>query len=165
MKKLVSLLLVLGALLTLSSCKIGEDEKPREEVPEEAKEIASQFEEMNTRKDPQIIENLSKEQKQYFDALGKTAEGQKLVVYTDTTNFTLVYSCEFKDSVVSKVMSYHIIKNDAYFNVIKAGIDSRSPATVDEENKVVKADKTEEYKSKTYDEMKKEFYQYSFVEE
>lgn len=166
MKKLISFLLIFCTLLALSSCKIGEDkEREREEVIEDAKEIVSQFEEKNTRKDPQVIENLSEEQEQYLDSLGETSEGTKLVVYTDTVNFTHVYSCEFKDNIVSKVTSYHIVKSDSYFNVIKAGIDSRSPATVDEENKVIKADKTEKYKSKTYEEMKKEFYQYSFVEE
>ncbi|MBP3328556.1 MAG: hypothetical protein J6L91_06570 [Clostridia bacterium] len=164
MKKLISVLLVLGVLFSFSSCKIGEDKK-REETLEEAKEVASKFEETNTRKDPKVIENLSKEQKQYFDSLGSSEQGTKLVVYTDSPNFTLVYSCEFKDNRVSKVMSYHIIKNDNYFNAVRAGIDSRSPATVDEKNKIIKADKTEKYKSKTYDEMTKEFAQYSFVEE
>ena len=165
MKKFISVLLVFCALFTLASCKIGEDkEREREEVLEDAKEVMSQFEEANTRKDPKVIENLSEEQKEYFDSLGETAEGTKLVAYTDTVNFTHVYSCEFKDNVVSKVISYHIIKNDAYFNVIRAGIDARSPATIDKENKIIKADKTEEYSSKTYEEMKKEFSQYSFVE-
>ncbi len=165
MKKLISILLLLSVVLCFSSCKIGEDkETQREEVPEEVIEIVSEFEEKNTRKDPQVIENLSKEQEEYLDSLGETAEGTKLVVYTDTVNFTHVYSCEFKDNIVSNVTSYHIVKNDAYFNVIKAGIDSRSPATVDVENKVIKADKTQEYASKTYEEMEKEFYQYSFVE-
>lgn len=165
MKKLVSLLLVFVALLSLSSCKIGEDkEGQREEVPEAAKEIVSQYEEMNTRKDPQVIENLSDEQKEYFDSISEIGESKKFVAYTDNVNYTLVYSCEFENNVVSKVMSYHIVKNDAYFNAISAGIDSRSPATVDKENKVIKADKTKEYASKTYEEMEKEFSQYAFVE-
>ncbi len=163
MKKLISVFLVFGVLFGFASCKKQEEEK-REEIIEDAKEIVSEYEATHTRKDPEIVENLTDGQKEYFDALNEIDEESEFVAYIDTPNYTLVYTCEFKDNVVSKVMSYHIIKNDAYFNAIKAGIDERSPATVDDENKVIKADKTDEYKSKSYDEMIREFSQYSIVE-
>ena len=165
MKKVISFFLVPIILLCFSSCKIGKDkERDRQEVIEDAKEIVSQFEEINTRKDPAVIENLSEEQMEYFESLSEFGEETKFVAYIDTKNYTLVYTCEFQDDIVSKVMSYHIVKNEKYYNAIRAGIDASSPATVDEKYKAIKADKTEKYKAKTYEEMKKEFPNYSFIE-
>lgn len=163
MKKLFLILLALSLVFCLSSCKIGEDGR-REDVPEEAKEIASQFEEQNTRKDSAVLENLSAEQKKFLDSIGETVVGTKLVAYSDATNITLVYSCEFTDNIVSKVTVYHIIKNDSYFNAVKSGMNANSGAEIDEENRVIKADKTKEFASRTYDEIKKEFSKYTIVE-
>lgn len=162
MKKFVSALLLIAVVFSFTSCKTEEDTE--REIPEEAKEIASQIEELGTRKDASVIENLTDSQTAFIDSLGQTAEGAKLIAYSDTENYTLVYSCEFKDSVAAKVMSYHIVKNDSYFNALKAGINAKSAATVDEENKIIKADKTNDYKSKTYDEMLKELSKYTVVE-
>lgn len=163
MKKLVFAFLILCLLLGFSSCKIGDDSE-RRKIPEEAKEIASQIEELNTKKDSSVLENLTDEQKKFFDSIGHSSQGNKLVVYNDTINYTLSYECEFENGVVSKVTSYHIIKNQSYFNALKAGINKKSEATVDEKNKVIMADKTNEYKAKTYDEMLKELSEYTVVQ-
>lgn len=163
MKRLIPFFLLVLILFCFCSCKIGEDGK-REEVPEEAKEIASQIEELNTKKDSSVIENLSDEQKAYFDSIGETVAGTKLVAYSDSVNYTIVYECNFKDNVVSGVTVYHLVKNDSYFNALKSGINAKSEATVDNKNKIIKADKTNDYKSKTYEEMLKELSQYTVVE-
>ncbi len=163
MKRLIPFFLLTLILFCFCSCKIGESGK-REEVPDEAKEIASQIEELNTRKDSSVIENLSDEQKAFFDSIGETVVGSKLVAYSDSEKSTLVYHCEFKNNVISKVTLYHIVKNDSYFNALRAGINANSEAEVDEENKVIKTDKTKQFKSKSYDEMKKEFSKYTLVE-
>lgn len=164
MKKLISVLLLLSVVLCFSSCKKEEEVKSEREIPKEAEQIAHQLEELATNKDPSVLENLSEPQKKYFDSIGETDEGKKLVAYSDTVHYTLVYECKFKDNVVSSVTVYRIIKNDAYFNAIKSGINAKSEATVDKKNKVIKADKTKDYKSKTYDEMVKEFSKYTIVE-
>ena len=162
MKKLVSVLLLLSVVLCFTSCK--DEEEQGREVPEEAEYLAQQLEELAPNKDSSVIENLSDSQKKYLDSIGETVEGTKLVVYSDAVNYTLVYECEFKDNIVSKVTLYHIVKKDAYFNALKAGINAKSEASVDEENMVIKADKTNEYKSKTYDEMLNELSKYTIVE-
>lgn len=152
MKKLSALFLVAAILLTFASCKIGED--TQRDIPEEAKEIASEISELATRKDTSVIENINEEQEKYIDDLGKSEGDEKLVAYIDSDKYTLFYTCEFKDGVVSKVVSHHVIKDDNYFKVISAGIGADSDGVVDEENKTITGDKTEEHKGKTINEMK-----------
>ncbi len=161
MKKITAALLVTLMLFSLTSCKIGED--GQRDISDEAKDIASQIEQLATTKDTSVIENLSEPQKKYFDSLGKTIEGTKLIVYSDSVNFTVVYVFEFVDNKVTKTTTYHLIKNDTYFNVISAGIDAKSKATVDEKNKIIKAENTNEHKDKTYEVILKEFSQYTVV--
>ncbi len=161
MKRLCAFIFAVSLIFVLSSCK--KQESDQREIPEEVKEIATQISELVTVKDTSVVENLSENQKEFLEKIGKSETDQKLVAYIDTVNYTLVYSCEFKEGVVTKVTSYHIVKNDKYFNAVSAGIGADSEGTVDKENKTITADKTAEYRGKTYNEMKAEFKNYTMI--
>ncbi len=161
MKKAVALLALICILFSFSSCKTGEEEKYSEEL----EEAISQVEELTSQKDTSVLEGLKDEQNNFMDSLGVSAIDKKIVAYIDAVNYTMVYSCELTDKVISKVTTYHIVKNDAYFNVLKAGITAQSKSEVNEENKIISSDKTDEYKGLTYNEMLNKLTNYTVVME
>lgn len=167
MKQALALIVIVLTALVLTSCSKNDNKQQSSQYGTDAAgEAVSKVEEiMSTAvKDKTKLENLTAEQSESIENLGKTQDSKKIVAYIDSTSFSTFYYCEFESNKLTKAVCHRFAKLDSLYNSLKNSVRADNKTVIlDDETKCLSTDETDKYKDTSYKEMLKNLKAYTIV--